>query len=295
MAWSMTGFGRGQIIWPDRKCNIEIKSVNSKYCDIQIRLPRILNGLENRVRETVTKALHRGKIDVYVYYEDNRENTKTVTVDLPLVKAYQNAFKEISSIIGSDDHIVVSQIMQQNDVLQIQTAQLQEDETWVLVSQALESAVGAITAMRKSEGDALVSDVIGKCALIDELRLQIAQRSPFVLSDYRNRLRQRIEELAGDLVMNLIDEQRLALEVAIFTDKCAIDEELVRLESHMQQLRSTLGGNASVGKKSDFIMQEINREINTIGSKANDITITNCVVEMKTILEKIREQIQNLE
>ena len=295
MAWSMTGFGRGQIVWPDRKCNIEIKSVNSKYCDIQIRLPRILNGLENRIRESVTKSLNRGKIDVFVYYEDNRENTKTVSVDLPLVKAYQKAFKEISDIIGADKQIEVSQIIQQNDVLQIQTVQLQEDETWTLISEALDNAVDAICDMRAKEGAALVKDVLGKCQTIESLRLQILDRSPLVLLDYRIRLRQRIEDLAGDLIKGLIDEPRLALEVAIFTDKCAIDEELVRLESHINQLKSTLKENTSIGKKSDFIMQEINREINTIGSKANDITITKCVVGMKTILEKIREQIQNLE
>lgn len=295
MAWSMTGFGRGQIIWPDRKCSIEIKSVNSKYCDVQIRLPRILNGLENRIREAVTKDLHRGKIDIYINYEDNRENTKTVTVDLPLVKAYQNAFKEISNILGADEQIRVSQLIQQNDVLSIQTAQLQEDETWTLISGALGDAITAICAMREKEGAALVKDVLEKCLAIESFRMRILERSPLVLSDYRMRLRQRIDELAGDLVKGLIDEQRLALEVAIFTDKCAIDEELVRLESHIDQLRATLKEKLPIGKKADFIMQEINREINTIGSKANDITITKCVVEMKTILEKIREQIQNLE
>ncbi len=295
MARSMTGFGRGQVVLPDRKCSIEIKSVNSKYCDIQIRLPRILNGLENRIREGVTKTLNRGKIDVFVAYDDNRENSKSVTVDLPLVKAYQHAFAEIAEIIGSEEKIYASAIAKLNDVLQVSTVQLDEEETWNILSVALEDALAAICNMREKEGEALVFDILGKCTEMENLRQQVLTRSPLISAEYRNRLQQRIIELAGDLAKELIDEQRLAMEVAIFADKCAIDEELVRLSSHINQLEGTLKEKLSAGKKLDFILQEMNREINTIGSKANDITITRCVVEMKSTLEKIREQIQNME
>lgn len=295
MARSMTGFGRGQAVMSDRKCSIEIKSINSKYCDIQIRLPKILNGLENRIRESVTNRLIRGKIDVFVNFEDNREDSKTVIVDLPLVKAYQHAFEEISAMIGSDENVYASQIAKMNDVLSVQSVQLEEEEAWKLVSAALEDALSAICAMKEREGAALILDVSGKCDTMEDFRQQVLLRAPFVASEYRTRLQTRITELAGDLAKDLIDEQRLAMEVSIFADKCAIDEEIVRLSSHIGQLRSTLAEDQAVGKKLDFILQEMNREINTIGSKANDITITRCVVEMKTELEKIREQIQNIE
>ncbi len=295
MARSMTGFGRGQAVLADRKCNVEVKSINSKYCDMQIRLPRILNGLETRVRESVTKALNRGKIDVFIYYEDNRDDSKIVTVDLPLVKAYQHAFEEIAGIIGNEEKIYASQIARMNDVFQIQSVQLEEEEAWALLSAALDDALKAICAMREKEGSALVLDVLDKCAAMESFRQQISSRAPLVSADYRIRLQQRILDLAGDLAKELIDEQRLAMEVAIFADKCAIDEELVRLASHIEQLQSTLQENQAVGKKLDFILQEMNREINTIGSKANDIAITKWVLEMKTELEKIREQIQNIE
>lgn len=295
MARSMTGFGRGQLVLADRKCNIEIKSINSKYCDIQIRLPKILNGLENRIRESVTKRLNRGKIDVFVYYEDNREDSKIVTVDLPLVKAYQHALEEIALIIGFEEKIYASQIAKMNDVLQVQVVQLEEEESWKLISSALEDALNAICDMREKEGGSLILDVMLKCSSMESFRQQILLRAPLVSLEYSTRLQQRITDLAGDLAKGLIDEQRLAMEVAIFADKCAIDEELVRLDSHIAQLQSTMQENQAVGKKLDFILQEMNREINTIGSKANDITITKCVVEMKTELEKIREQIQNIE
>lgn len=295
MARSMTGFGRGQLVLADRKCNIEIKSINSKYCDIQIRLPKILNGLENRIRESVTKTLNRGKIDVFVNYEDNREDSKIVTVDLPLVKAYQHALEEIALIIGYEEKIYASQIAKMNDVLQVQVVQLEEEESWKLISSALDDALNAICAMREKEGNSLILDVMLKCSSMEFFRKQILLRAPLVSLEYSTRLQQRITDLAGDLAKDLIDEQRLAMEVAIFADKCAIDEELVRLDSHIAQLQSTLQENQAVGKKLDFILQEMNREINTIGSKANDITITKCVVEMKTELEKIREQIQNIE
>lgn len=227
MARSMTGFGRGQAVMPDRKCTVEIKSINSKYCDIQVRLPRILNVIENRIRETVTKTLHRGKIDIYVFYEDNRDESKSVIVDLPLVKAYHYAFNEIANMIGSDEKIYASNLAKMNDVLQVETLELDEEETWSLVSEALDNALEAIAAMRAREGGNLVQDILEKCSAMESLRTQVEERAPAVATDYRERLRQRIQDLAGDLAKQLIDEQRLAMEVAIFTDKCAIDEELV--------------------------------------------------------------------
>jgi uncharacterized protein (TIGR00255 family) len=239
--------------------------------------------------------LNRGKIDVFVNFEDNRVDSKTVIVDLPLVKAYQHALEEISAMIGSNENLYASQIAKMNDVLSVQSVQLEEEEAWRLVSAALYDALASICTMKEKEGAALILDVSGKCDAMEAFLQQVLIRAPYVASEYRTRLQTRITELAGDLAKELIDEQRLAMEVAIFADKCAIDEEIVRLSSHIGQLRSTLAEDQAVGKKLDFILQEMNREINTIGSKANDITITKCVVEMKTELEKIREQIQNIE
>ncbi len=295
MARSMTGFGRGQAVSADRKCTVEIKTINSKYCDIQIRLPKVLNGLENRIRESAAKTLIRGKIDIFVNFEDNREDSISIAVDLPLAKAYQRALEEISRVVGSEERVQASQIAKMNDVLQVEAVRLDEEEAWTLVSGALDEALDAVCAMKEKEGAALLRDILGKCETLESLRRKVLERAPFVAEEYRVRLQTRIAELAADLAKNLIDEQRVAMEVALFADKCAIDEELVRLDSHIAQLRTTLGERQAVGKKLDFILQEMNREINTIGSKANDLSITQCVVEMKTELEKIREQIQNIE
>ena len=295
MDYSMTGFGRGQNLLSDRKCTVEIKSVNSKYCDIQIRLPRILNGIENRIRENISTQLHRGKIDVYITYDDFRDDYKEVIADKALVKAYKKALTDISEIIGENERIYASNIAKFSDVLKVTTTQPDDEEIWEFVSVALTMALLKINEMRKTEGDALVSNIKEKSITLMGLYENISQRAPFVAIEFASRLNKRIKDLADDLSVQKIDEQRLSMEVAMFSDKCTIDEELVRLQSHLNQLDQILKEEGSKGKKLDFLIQEINREINTIGSKANDLEITKTVIDMKAQVENIREQIQNME
>jgi len=295
MAFSMTGFGKGSNILSDRKCTVEIKSVNSKYCDIQIRLPRQLNGIENKIRKEISSALQRGKIDVYISYEDYSDESKQVTVDKALAKEYAKALSEVSLIIGTKEKVYASTVCRQGDVLKVQVGDIEDDRLWSFVEVALKQALKEINAMRQTEGDALVENINEKASRLQIIYNGIKERSPFIVKEFAIKLNRRIEELAGDLAEKKIEEQRLAMEVALFADKCSIDEELIRLKSHLSQLAEILNSSGSVGKKLDFLIQEINRETNTIGSKANDLVITQNVVEMKTAIENIREQIQNLE
>ena len=295
MAFSMTGFGKGSNILSDRKCTVEIKSVNSKYCDIQIRLPRQLNGIENKIRKEISSSLFRGKIDVYISYEDYSDESRQVTVDKALAKEYAKALSEVSTIIGTKEKVYASTVCRLGDVLKVQTGEIEDDTLWSFVAVAVREAIKGINEMREKEGNALVRNINEKTSHLHRIYNSIKDRSPFVVKEFSARLNKRIEELAGDMAERKIDEQRLAMEVALFSDKCSIDEELTRLESHLAQLGEILNSGESIGKKLDFLIQEINRETNTIGSKANDLRITQSVVEMKTAIENIREQIQNLE
>ncbi len=295
MATSMTGFGRGETFDTDRRVSVEIKSINNRYCDIQIRLPRILAPLENRIREEIGRQASRGKIDVFINYEDKSPNAYRVSLDTGLVLAYANALREIAQVADIPEALNASVISRMSDVLHTEPAQVDPEAVWQLLQQALQQALAALGQMRQQEGSRLVNDLLERTKTLLLLHQEIASRAPLVLSDYRVRLQARIEELLGERAGELFDEQRLAAEVAIFADKCSIDEELVRLDSHLLQLQTILQADEPVGKKLDFLVQEINREINTIGSKANALELTNRVVAMKTELEKIREQIQNLE
>jgi len=295
MAYSMTGFGKGANILSERKCTVEIKSVNSKYCDIQIRLPRQLNGIENKIRKEISSVLQRGKIDVYISYEDYSDESKQVIVDKALAKEYAKALSEVSLIIGTKEKVYASTICRQGDVLKVQIGDIEDDRLWSFVETALKEALVEINEMRRTEGNALVENINEKAFRLQIIYNGIKERSPFIVNEFAIRLNKRIEELAGDLADKKIEEQRLAMEVALFSDKCSIDEELIRLKSHLAQLVEILNSGGSIGKKLDFLIQEINRETNTIGSKANDLVITQNVVEMKTAIENIREQIQNLE
>lgn len=295
MAYSMTGFGRGEIILADRRLSVEIKSVNNRFSDIQIRQPRAFAALENRVRERVGQRLSRGKIDLFINYEDNRPDSCRVHGDLGLAKAYAAAMQELAETLGLDSPVNLAAIIRMNDVLKIEPVQVDPDEAWQLLSTALDHALDQICQMRQTEGARLCTDILTKVDDLDRLHAAVSQRAPLVPEEYRLKLRQRIDELIGDQATVLFDEQRLAAEVILFADRCAIDEELVRLNSHLDQLKNILRENNPIGKKLDFLLQEINREINTIGSKANDLELVNQVVRMKSTLEMIREQIQNIE
>jgi uncharacterized protein (TIGR00255 family) len=295
MPISMTGFGRGEAVADGRRFLVEIRTVNNRYCDIQVRMPRSIASLETRVREAVAARVGRGKVDLYITYEDRRPEAGRIVVDLPLAKAYAEALREIARSIGSDEKVTAAQVAKIGDVMRPEASEPAEEETWSLLEAALRDALRALVSMRAEEGGKLVVDIRRKIDGLRGLVLKVQERAPRVPEEYRVKLAQRVQDLLGDKASVLFDEQRLAAEVALYADRCSVDEELVRLASHITQLEDTLKQDVPMGKKLDFLMQELNREVNTTGSKANDIELTRTVVEMKSELEKIREQIQNLE
>lgn len=295
MMHSMTGFGRGESLTPGRRVTVEIRSVNNRYCDIQIRMPYAMNSLEAQVRQAVAGRMARGKIDVFIKLEDTREDSSAVRCDLALARSYAHALREIADAVDVEDRATAAVIARFPDVLRVETTTLDLEALWEQMEPTLTGALDGLLAMRAAEGAKLAADMLDKIAFLDRAREQIQMRAPAVPAEYRQRLDARLTELLGARKDEIMDPARLAAEVALFADKCAVDEELVRLHSHLSQFRETVAAGGAQGKKLDFIIQEINREINTIGSKANDITITNLVIGMKAELEKIREQTQNLE
>jgi len=292
MIRSMTGFGRGEYENGGRKYVVEIKTVNHRYADIFVKVPRQISFIEDRVRQTVSKNLSRGKIDVFVNYESNEENSKLVVIDEVLAESYINAVRFLRDNFGLQDDISTSLISRFPDVLKVEKAEEDVDEIWEGLKIALDEAIDCVIKMRENEGEGLKRDFLKKAAYVESLVEEISKRAPEVVKDYKQRLETRIKDL---LEQQTIDESRLAMEVAIFADRCSIDEELVRIKSHINQLKEILDMDQPIGRKLDFLIQEMNREINTIGSKANDLIITKNVIEIKSEIEKIREQIQNVE
>ncbi len=292
MIRSMTGYGRGVSRDQGKEFLVEIKSVNHRYSDIFVKLPKHLSFLEDRVRETAGKNLSRGKIDIYITYTDTGEDSKVVLLDEPLVSAYIRALNELRDRFGLKDDISVSLVSRFPDVLRVEKAEEDEEKLWELLKRALDEAIDSLVRMRENEGAKLKDDLLNKTVYIDSIISEIASRAPEVVKEYRKRLESRIRELIDQ---QPVDETRIAMEVAIFADRCSIDEELTRLRSHISQMRQAFELEEPVGRKLDFLVQEMNREINTIGSKANDLFISKCVVELKSEMEKIREQVQNIE
>ncbi|MDD2393327.1 MAG: YicC family protein [Eubacteriales bacterium] len=295
MARSMTGFGRGQAEQEDRRCVVEIRTVNSKYFDLQIKIPRVLFGIENRIRETAAAQINRGKTELYISFEDNSKDSKHVKCDIPLVFEYSKALREIASVVGSDETPRASVIARFNDVLTVSSGQIDDDRVWDFIAPAVSEALEGLLRMRETEGKSLCESIYEQLNELKSQHKYICDRAPKIAPEFEQKLRKRINDLTGDDISQSIDDQRLAMEVAVLADKCDIDEEITRLASHFDQFSTVMSERGSIGKKLDFLVQEMNREINTIGSKANDVTITRYVVEMKSLVEKIREQIQNIE
>ncbi|MCR4688821.1 MAG: YicC family protein [Saccharofermentans sp.] len=295
MAYSMTGFGRAEKVFDTRKYTIEMKSVNNRYCDINIRMPRLFNFADNDIRKLITSGLIRGKIDVFIYYTDIGEDCEVITVNTGLAKAYAQAAATIASATSKEDNVTVRDLCSFPDVLKVEQGAVEEDVILNELTETLKEAIDGMLAMRAREGASLVSDLLTKIDKLDEIRGKIEEREPMVIGNFRAKLSSRIDEILTSDKREFYDESRLAAEVAIFADKCAVDEEVTRLTSHFKQARKILGTEkGAIGKQMDFLVQEINREINTCGSKANDIEITGNVLAMKNIVEEIREQIQNL-
>ncbi len=292
MTRSMTGFGRGEYKSEKQDFLIEIKTVNHRYSDLFLKLPRQLSFLEDKVRETISKSISRGKIDVYVSYDEHGDDSRSVQIDVPLAKAYIKSIETLRDNFNLRDDISVSLVARFPDVLKIEKTEVDEDETWQGFKKALDAALESLVKMREVEGEGLKKDMVERASYIKSIVKIIEDYSPQVVRDYKQKLENRLKEL---LDQQVVDESRIAMEVAIFADRCSINEELVRLNSHIKQFKQTLDMDQPVGRKLDFLVQEMNREINTIGSKANDIEIAKHVVEIKSEIEKIREQVQNIE
>jgi uncharacterized protein (TIGR00255 family) len=289
---SMTGFGRDSIQNNQSGYVIEIKSVNHRYLDLNIKMPRNLVALEDRIRKYVQKSIARGKVDVFITQNNYcREDIKAY-VNNGLADSYFKCLTELKDEYNLKDPISLSLLAKFPDV--IYTDQREEDieAIWSMLSVPLKNSIDNLIIMRYNEGDKLADSLKEKCGYIKTMIDSIEEKSPIIVNEYKNKLNERIKELLGTIP---VDEARLALEISIFADKASIDEEIVRLNSHIHQFLETIKEDGSIGRKLDFIVQEMNRETNTIASKANDISVINLTLNIKNEIEKIREQIQNIE
>ena len=288
---SMTGYGRCQLTMEGREMTLEIKTVNHRFLDISFRMPRNVSFLEETLRKDIASSMRRGHADVFINYRNTRADARTVQVDTALVAAYEAAAEQIRQVTGTQEPLTLAQVMTLPDVVQVTEAEEDREQVTALAEAVLTKVLDEVHAMRIREGAALRRDLEEHLDALARLREEIALRAPEVPKAYRERLTARLAELP----VAPVEPQRLAQEVAIFADKAAIDEELSRLQSHIAQMRACLQEEGEVGRRLDFLTQEMNREVNTIGSKASDVTITNCVVAAKSEIEKLREQVQNVE
>lgn len=293
MVKSMTGFGRG-ISEEDtsRSFTIEIKTVNHRYFDINVRMPRTLLSLESKVREIIKNKINRGKVDVFITQNSYGKEDSDVHFNEELSDSYMSCLEKIRDRYDIIDNISVSLIARFPEIITLEKKEEDLEEIWKNLKYPLNDAVDALVSMREKEGKKLHEDIVSKCESIEELVNKVEERAPFVVEDYKDRLENRLQELLENAN---IEENRIATEVAVFADKASIDEELVRLNSHIIQLKETLKKEEPIGRKLDFIIQEMNREANTICSKASDLQIINLVINIKNYIEKIREQTQNIE
>lgn len=288
----MTGFGRGEHVGKLKQVTVEIRSINHRFGEVQIKMPRQYSLLEEAVRRYILKKISRGRIEVFIKAEDTGNTLRELQVDKGLALAYYKSLKELAAITELPLEVSVVQIAKFPEVFKLEEPEEAMEAIWEDILPALRDALEILLEMREKEGQTLKEDLIVRLKILQDLSDKIAGKSPQVVDSYREKLTARLQEILEE---GMVDETRLTMEVALFADKCNIDEELVRLNSHFVQLGQILEGNAAVGRKIDFLLQEINREINTIGSKANDLEITQYVVELKSELEKIREQVQNIE
>lgn len=293
MANSMTGFGRGEASGEGYQFTVELKSVNHRFFEASIRLPRNMMSFEERIRKLLQAKIQRGRIDVFVNVKETEEKKRLVKVDKELALSYDKTLKELALALKTPYETDIYRLVTLPEVLDVEDEEIDLEHIWEILSSAVNEALNGYNTMRQVEGEKLIHDLLKRLDRISTIKDQISTFSDSMVSDYQGRLRDRIQLLLSE--NTVLDEARLANEVAIFADRVSITEELVRLQSHLDQGSHTLQGIEPVGRKLDFLVQEMNREINTIGSKANNINIAQLVVEVKSELEKIREQIQNLE
>jgi uncharacterized protein (TIGR00255 family) len=292
MIKSMTGFGRCEVADEKRKFTVELKSVNHRYLDVSIKMPKKLNFFDSAIRSLLKEYIERGKVDVYITYEDYTEDNYSLRYNASLAGEYLGYLKSMAEEFGLENDIRVSTLSRYPEVFSMEEQDIDEEELWSGLEKALRGACGQFVESRIREGENLKRDLLTK---LDELKKDVAfieERSPEIIRDYRARLEEKVQEILGDRQM---DDSRIATEVTIYADKVCVDEETVRLKSHIQATVDALESGGSIGRKLDFIAQEMNREANTILSKANNIEISDTGISLKTGIEKVREQIQNIE
>jgi len=291
MIKSMTGYGKGEAAGAAGRCTVEIRTVNHRYGEVTVKLPRSFLAYEHELRKAAAARIKRGKADLFIQWEEANGAVQVPPLNLAAARGYQAAFLELAHELRLSPDIPLSLILAQKNVLQ-EAAGEEQPDLLPQVLQAVQVALDALDAMRLREGEALERDLRERRQGLAELVAQVAERAPLVVEEYQSKLRQRLMKLLNDTEL---DPQRLAQEVALMADRCDVTEELVRLQSHFVQFDEALALAEPVGRKLDFLMQELNREVNTIGSKANDAQVTSLVVQMKAELERMREQVQNIE
>lgn len=292
MIKSMTGFGRFEAGDENRKLIVEMKAVNHRYCDISIKMPKKLSFFDSSIRAVMKKYIQRGKVDVFITYEDNTENTMSLKYNKDMAQAYYQALTQMSDDFDLENDVRVSALSRYPEVLTLEEQTVDEDALLKLIETAVSGACEKFVETRINEGNQLKEDLLKKLDGMLEMVSYVEERSPQIIKEYQEKLLAKVRELLED---NTVDESRILTEVTIFADKICVDEETVRLRSHIQSAKDTLIAGGSVGRKLDFIAQEMNREANTILSKANDLAISNKAIDLKTEIEKVREQIQNIE
>lgn len=292
MIKSMTGFGRCEVSEAERKFTVEMKGVNHRYLDVNIRMPKKLNFFETSIRNLLKTYVQRGKVDIFITYEDMSEGQVSLKYNQSLAAEYLTYFKKMQEDFGLDNDIRVSTLSRCPEVLTMEEQVIDEEELWNGLKKALEGAFTQFVETRTVEGENLKKDIISKLDDMLETVGYIEERSPQIIAEYREKLENKVRELLGETQM---DEGRIAAEVVIFADKICTDEEIVRLKSHIKHMKETFESGEGIGRKLDFIAQEMNREANTILSKANDLEVSNRAIDLKTGIEKVREQIQNIE
>ena len=292
MIKSMTGFGRSEIVKGNRKISVEIKSVNHRYLEAGIKMPKKLNVFESRMRDLLKKYATRGKIDIFINYEDDSESQVNLKFNQNIADEYMAIFNNMSEKYNLKNDMTVGGLARFPEVITMDEVQEDAEELWHFIEEAMKVALEQFVNTRILEGENLKKDLLGKLDHMEELVAFVEKRSPEIMKEYRSKLESKVKELLGDTT---IDESRIATEVIIYADKICVDEETVRLRSHIEHARKCLNEDGGIGRKMDFIAQEMNREANTTLSKANDIEISNAAIDLKTEIEKVREQIQNIE
>ena len=292
MIKSMTGFGRCELSEGERKVSVEIKTVNHRYLDVAMKMPKKLNFFDSAIRTVLKEYLQRGKVDVFVTYEDLSESNVSLVYNQKVAEQYVKYFQHMEEEFGLENDMKVSVLARCPEVLVMEEQQEDEEEIWQLLEKAVRGACEKVVETRVREGEALKCDLLAKLDEMLRMTAFIEERSPQIMAEYRQKLEAKVQDLLTDAQT---DESRIAMEVTLFADKICVDEEIVRLRSHVEATKAALESGGSVGRKLDFIAQEMNREANTTLSKANDLEISNCAIDLKTEIEKVREQIQNIE